>query len=81
MSDRRWGVKLGDSSNNLNKTEEIKSHKENSQRFKGHLQCKLRDIWAGAPSKWKGSGMNRDSSDLWERGCKDSGVKVDMNEK
>ena len=76
MSDRMWGVQLGDSSNI-----EIKSHKENSQRFKGHLQCKLRDIWARAPSKWKGSGMDRDSSDFWERGCKDSGVKVDMNEK
>lgn len=81
MSDRRWVVQLGSSSNNLNKAEEIKIHKENSQHFKGHLLCKLRDFWAGAPSKWKMFGRDRDSSDLWERGCKDSGVKMGMNEK
>lgn len=77
MSDRRWVVQLGGSSNNLNRAEEIK---KKAIRRTPNIS---RDIYSASLEifgQGKGPGMNRDSSDLWERGCKDSGVKVDMNE-
>lgn len=76
MSDRRRVVQLGGSSNNLNRAEEIKKALRRTPNISRDIYSASLEIFG----QGKGLGMDKDSSDWWERGCKDSGVKVGMNE-